>query len=189
VAPLACAIVNALAMVVLAVVLAPGTPLVADVAERERYISANLDLWRAGWAIWMLAAATLLWFYAWWRERVRGPWSALIVAGAGLCADWAAEATLILIGAPGYRALAPTAFFVTGAVANGLYTVAGIQLTLATPLEPAPRAYAALMWSAGLMLTLGALIAQPLVTAIATAELFLLFCPWCVWLWRRLRTA
>lgn len=186
-APLACAVVNAFAAFVLAVVLAPGTPLVADIGERERYVREHLELWRLGWATWMLAAATLLWFYVWWRERVGGPRSALFVAGAGLCADWAAEATLVVAGAAGYRDVAPTAFFLTGAIANGLYTIAGIQLTLATALPVGARAYAAFMWSAGLMLTTGALLSQPLFTAIASAELFLLFCPWCVWLWRRLR--
>ena len=72
-------------------------------------------------------------------------------------------------------------------IANGLYTVAGIQLTLASPFTPAERAYAAFLWSAGVMLSAGAILGIPIVTAIATAELFVLFCPWCVWLARRLQ--
>jgi hypothetical protein len=187
VAPLASAIANFAAALVLAFVLAPGTPLVPDVAERVAFVREHEDAWRLGWATWMAAAATLVWFYAWWRARVRASLAPLVVAGAGICADWAAESALIVAGADGYATVAPLAFFLTGAVANGLYTIAGIQLTLATPLGPRSRAYAAFMWSAGLMLSLGALIGQPLVTAIASAELFALFCPWCVWLWRRLR--
>ena len=186
-APLACAIANVIAAFVLVFVLAPATPLAADPAERERYVREHLVLWRAGWAAWMLAAVTLLWCYRWWRRRVNGPRSAILVAAAGITADLTAEATLIVAGADAYAAVAPLAFFLTGAVANGLYTVAGIQLTLATRLGPRERAYAAFMWSAGLMLSLGAILAQPLVTAIASALLFALFCPWCVWLWRRLR--
>ena len=184
---LACATLNLVAALALATVLAPGTPLVADVAERERYVRDNLVLWRLGWASWMVAGATLIWMYAWWRRRVgagRGP---LMVAVAGIVADWTAELMLIAGAPERYASLAPVSFFLTGAVANGMYTLAGIQLTLATPLGARARAYAALMWSAGLLLSAGALLAVPLLTAIASAELFILFVPWCVWLWRRLR--
>ena len=185
-APLACAAANLVAVVVLALVLAPATPLVPDLAERERYIREHLVAWRIGWATWMLAAATLLWFYVWWRARVNGPRSAILIAALGVAVDWTAETTLILAGSDGYATFAPLAFFLTGAIANGLYTVAGIQLTLATPLGARSRAYAALMWSAGMLLSAGAILSLSLVTALATAELFALFIPWCVWLWRRL---
>jgi hypothetical protein len=187
VAPLACAAANFIAALVLVLVLAPGTPLVADVVERQRYIREHLLEWRAGWAVWMLAAATLLWCYVWWRARVKGPRSAIVIAAIGITADWSAEFMLILGGADRYADVAPLAFFLTGAIANGLYTVAGIQLTVAMPLTPRARMYAAFMWSAGLMLSLGAVIMQPLITAIASALLFGLFCPWCVWLWWRFR--
>lgn len=183
---LACATLNLAAALVLAFVLAPATPLVPDLADRERYVREHLLAWRAGWATWMLAGASLLWMYAWWRQKVGAPRSVLAVALAGIIADWTAE-MLLIVGAPDrYADVAPLAFFLTGAVANGMYTLAGIQLTLATPMGRGARMYAAFMWSAGLMLSAGALFSIPLVTAIASAELFVLFVPWCVWLWRRL---
>lgn len=185
-APYACAIANLAAVLVLALVLAPGTTLVPSADERARYIGAHLLAWRTGWAVWMVAAVTLLWAYGWWRARVNGPHAALLVALAGIAADWTAELSLIVAGASGHAAVAPLAFFLTGAVANGLYTAAGIMLTLATPLGPAARAYAALMWSAGGLLSLGAALDLPLLTAVATGWLFALFVPWCVWLGRRL---
>ncbi|HEU5288680.1 MAG TPA: hypothetical protein VFV20_09765 [Candidatus Limnocylindria bacterium] len=186
-APLACAAANLVAALALAFVLAPATPLVADAAERERYVREHLVAWRVGWATWMLAGASLIWMYAWWRRRVGAPRWVLAIAIAGIAADWTAELMLI-VGAPGrYADVAPIAFFLTGAVANGLYTLAGIQLTLATPLGLGARVYAALMWSAGLSLSAGAILAIPLVTAIASAELFILFVPWCLWLWRHFR--
>jgi hypothetical protein len=187
VAPLACAIANLIAVIVMAVVLAPGTPIVPDVAERERYISGHLVAWRLGWATWMVAAATLVWFYAWWRARVNGPHRAVTIVAAGIAVDWSAELTLILAGADGYAGVAPLAFFFTGAIANTLYTYAGLRLTFATPLGPGARAYAGLMWAGGALLSFGALFDFALLTAIATALLFGLFIPWCVWLWRRLR--
>ncbi len=186
-APLVAAILNLVAALTMAFVIAPATPLVPDVAERERYVREHLVAWRIAWLVWMAAGASLLWLYVWWRARVRGPRTALVLALAGLAADWTAEITLIVAGADGYATVATVAFFLTGAIANGLYTVAGILLTVATPLGLRARIYAAFMWSAALMLSLGALIAQPLVVALATAELFTLFSPWCVWLWLRLR--
>ena len=83
-APLACAFVNLCAVILMAVVLAPGTPIVADVAERERYISEHLLAWRLSWATWMVASATLLWFYGWWRARVNGPQRAITIASIGI---------------------------------------------------------------------------------------------------------
>lgn len=183
-APIVCGVANFAAALVLAAVIAPATPLVADVAERERYVREHIDAWRAAWLVWMLAAATLLWMYAWWRGKIRASATPLLVAGLGIAADWTAE-TLLIVGP--YAEVALLAFFLTGAIANGLYTIAGIQLTLASPFTPAERAYAAFMWSAGVMLSAGQLFSIPVVTAIATGELFLLFCPWCVWLARRFR--
>jgi hypothetical protein len=186
-APLACAIANLAAVVVLALVLAPGTTLVPSVDERVRYIAEHLVAWRVGWMVWMVAAVTLVWFYVWWRARVSGPHVALLIVLAGITADWTAELALIVAGAEGHAAVAPAAFFLTGAVANGLYTVAGVVLTLATPLGPIARAYAVLMWAAGAFLSIGAALDAPFITALATAGLFALFVPWCVWLGRRLR--
>ena len=186
-APLACAVANLIAVVVLAFVLAPGTPVVADLAERERYIRGHQVAWQLGWATWMVAAATLIWCYAWWRRRVGGPHLAVTIALIGIAADWSAELSLIASGADGYAAIAPLAFFMTGAIANGLYTLAGILLTLSTPLGPAGRIYASFMWAAGAVLSFAAFVAFDLLTAIATAVLFAMFVPWCIWLWRRFR--
>jgi hypothetical protein len=185
VAPYACAVANLVAVLALALVLAPGTTLVPSAAERSRYIGEHLLAWRVGWATWMIAAATLLWFYAWWRRLVGGPHLALGLAFAGIVADWSAELALIVAGGEHHASVAPVAFFLTGAVANGLYTAAGILLTLATPFGTAARAYAAFMWSAGMMLSISAALDLPLFTAIATAELFALFIPWCLYLGRR----
>jgi len=185
VAPLACAALNLAAVIVLALVLAPGTPVIPSVAAREQYVAAHLWEWRLGWATWMLAAASLVWMYVWWRARVRGPDAAITIAAIGIAADWSSEIALIVSGADGYRAIAPLAFLLTGAVANGLYTAAGIALSLATPLSPAGRIYAGLMWAAGVVLSFASLVSFPLLVAIATAWLFSMFIPWCIWLWRR----
>src|SRR5262249_32302295 len=110
-APLACSFANFAAAVVLALVIAPATPLSPDLAERERYVRDHLVAWRASWAVWMIAAGTLLWCYAWWRAKVRASRTPLIVAGLGIVADWSAE--LLLIFGP-YAEVASLGFFLTG---------------------------------------------------------------------------
>jgi len=101
VAPLGCAVANLLAVIVMAFVLAPGTPIVADLPVRELYIGEHLLAWRVGWATWMIAAATLLWYYTWWRARVNGSQRAITIASIGIAFDWAAEIALIVAGADG----------------------------------------------------------------------------------------
>lgn len=102
-------------------------------------------------------------------------------------ADVTAELILIVGGAEAYLATSAFAFALTGGVANGLYTLCGIGLTLATPLSGLGRAWAATMWAAGIALSIGALASVPVLTAGATAVLFALFCPWCVYLAVKLR--
>lgn len=168
-------------------VLAPATPLVADPVQRAVYVGTHLLEWRLGWLTWIAAALSLLAFYWWWRDRVDGPYVALVLGGLGLIADVTAELILIVGGAGAYIATSQFAFVLTGGVANGLYTLCGIGLTLATPLKGPERAWAAVMWTAGTALSVGALANIPGITAGATAILFALFCPWCVYLAVKLR--
>ena len=185
--PIVCAALNFAAAFALLFVLAPATPLVADPVQRLVYVGTHLLEWRLAWLIWIAAALSLLWFYWWWRDRIDGSYVALILGGLGLIADVTAEMILVIGGVETYLASSPFAFALTGGVANGLYTLCGIGLTLGTPLGRVGRAYAAVMWAAGVALSVGALANIPIVTAGATAILFALFCPWCVYLAVRLR--
>lgn len=182
-APLVCAALNFAAALVMAFVLAPATPLVAEAAERSAYARANLATWRIGWTVWIAAALSLLWFYAWWRRRIGASNVAVILAALGLVADVISESALILYD----EATALLAFALTGVVANGLYTACGIWLTLATRLSTRERVWAAVMWAAGITLSVATLTGAYLVAAVATAVLFALFCPWCVYLAVKLR--
>ena len=182
-APLVCAVVNFAAALVMAFVLAPATPIVADPAERFAYVQTHLIAWRLGWAVWIAAALSLVWFYAWWRGRIGASYIPVVIAAIGFVADATAEFTLIY-----YLVTTATfAFDLTGIVANGLYTISGIWLTLAMRLNNAERAWAAVMWAAGVTLSLATLAGLYLVAAVATAMLFALFCPWCIYLAVKLR--
>lgn len=182
-APLVCAAVNFAAALVMAFVLAPATPIVADAAERFAYVQDHLLAWRLGWAVWIAAALSLLWFYAWWRGRIGASYIPVVIAAIGFVADATSETMLIFYDAT----TAPFAFALTGVVANGLYTACGIWLTLATRLNTAERIWTAVMWAAGITLSVATLTGLYLLAAIATATLFALFCPWCVYLAVKLR--
>jgi hypothetical protein len=185
--PIVCAALNFAAAFALLFVLAPATPLVADPVQRLIYVGTHLLEWRLGWLTWIAAALSLLWFYWWWRDRVGGSYVPLILGGLGLVADVTAELILVVGGVETYITTSPFAFALTGGVANGLYTLCGIGLTMATRLRAWERAWAVVMWAAGIALSVGALANVPVVTAGATAILFALFCPWCVYLAVKLR--
>jgi hypothetical protein len=183
-APYACAALNFAAMLAMATALRPGTEIVPVVADRVSYISDHPVLWRAGWTIWIAAALSLAVFYAWWGSYLRDArWGvvALSIASMGLVCDLFAESLLIGWLPRDYDQIAPTTTMLTGAAANGLYTAAGVILTLATEsLRGFLRTIAWLVWITGGVLTACTLAGAVTGIAIATTVLFVLFCPWVV---------
>jgi hypothetical protein len=190
-APVACAGSNLVAVIALATVLRPGTSIEPDPAARLAYVQRHLVSWRLGWASWMVAAISLIAFYAWWGERLRRrrlAFAALAVACAGLVCDLLAESLWIGWPAADLHRLDRLATVLTGGVANGLYTIAGIVLTLATgELRGVLRMAAWWMWAAGLALSAAAFAGSPLWIAAATGMLFMIFCPWVILVGRVLR--
>ncbi len=190
-APFACAVLNALAGLGMLVLLRPGTEAVADPAERARYILEHPAAWRGGWAIWIAAASSLLAFYAWWACRLGNPRAgriAFAIALVGFLADMLAESLFIGWLSDRLEAIASLGTFLTGAVANGLYTVAGTILTLAT--RPLPRwliIWCWAVWISGYGLTAAALAGSVPGIVASTATLMILFPPWAWVMGRRLR--
>ena len=172
-------------------VLQSGTEAEPDLARRAAYIAMHPTLWRAGWAVWMAAALSLVAFYAWWGARLartaRGI-AAVAVASAGLVFDLAAESLFIGWLPAHLDTIAPTGTLLTGAAANGLYTAAGIILTLGTPaLRGWRRVLTWSVWAAGIALTAAALAGSTVGMIVATGTLMTLFCPWVLVVWRTLR--
>jgi hypothetical protein len=186
--PVVCAIANAVAALALASVLAPGTTLVADPAAREAYIQEHLLLWRAGWATWILATTSLVALFVWWTRRL-APHPlhvfALGLAGAAYVSDMTAQ-TLLITVVPDRPAVMPLAFALTGGITNTLYTLAGIVLSVLTPMRPPLRVWTAGVWLAGAGVSVSVLFDLPLAAAATSAALFLLFVPWCIALGRAL---
>jgi hypothetical protein len=192
--PYACAALNALAAAAMALVLRPGIEVVPDPAAPLAYIAAHPLLWRGGWALWIAAALSLLAYYAWWGSHLpdsRAGVAAFALAVAGLSADLLAESLYIGWLPEHHARVASLARVLTGGVGNGLYTLAGILLTLASPwLRGWGRRTAWIIWAAGLALAACSFAGSAAGMAISTTLLFALFCPWAAWMgWSASRPA
>jgi hypothetical protein len=192
-APAACAALNLLALFAMAAWLRYGTEFVPDPANRISYIAAHAALWRAGWSLWIAAAISLVAFYAWWGSHLaHSKWAmaGVALAAVGLVCDLAGESLLIGWLPRDFMTFAPVATQLMGAAANGLYTLGGVVLTLATPsLGGRMRALTWAVWIAGIAVTIATLAGMPSAIAVSTTVLFVLFCPWVLLLGRTLRTA
>lgn len=189
IAPYACAAVNAAAAIALATVLAPGATN-APTEANAAYVRAHVELWRAGWLLWIAAAISLLAFLAWWAARLRRAtvlWIALGVACAGLAFDLVAESLLLSWSPEHYLETAPTAFRLTGIGANGLYSVAGLILAARTPVLPRWLAqWSWTVWLLGIGLAAAVAVGSDVAARLLTATLFALLVPWLVVIGRRL---
>jgi len=180
--PWACAAINALAALALLFALRGGTEAISSLVERATYIAEHTTLWRAGWAVWMMAAVSLVGFYAWWGAWTASTsWAVVATAVAllGLACDLLAESFFIGWLPARIETLAPLGSLLTGGAANGLYTIAGIILTLGTrSLRGLLRIWAWAIWVSGFALTVCTVIGSTTGMAISTAALMLLLCPW-----------
>ncbi len=179
--PLYCALYNALAALGMAVFLSRGTEVVPVVQDRIDYIEANLIAWRGGWALWMVAALSLVSFYAWWGARIASfPWAmvAFLVACTGLVVDLFFESLFIGVLPNDYRRIYPQGSFVMGVVANGAYSLAGAMLTLRTPqLTGLWRLWAWSIWISGFALSVATWHGHVPAIIFTTAVMMILFCP------------
>ncbi|HZN62090.1 MAG TPA: hypothetical protein VFC90_06760 [Planctomycetota bacterium] len=183
----ACALLNAAAGVAMLVLLRPGMEVEPDPAARAAYIAGHPVAWRAGWALWIGAAISLAGFYAWWGSRLgraRPATSAFVIVLAAVACDLFAESLYLGWLPQDLETTAPLGTLLTGVAANGLYTIAGILLTLATPLGRALRLWAALVWTCGVGVTLFTVTGFIPGLVASTAGLMILLPPW-VWMMGR----
>ena len=186
--PLLCSAVNAAAAFALGTVLAPGVSL-APSAAGEAYVAGHLVAWRAGWALWIAAALSLLAFFRWWAARIG--WSpvtrlAIGLAVAGVLFDIAAESRLIS-WSPGQPFDIDSALRQSGVAANGLYSVAGLLLLSRTRGLAVPLAiWSGAVWLVGIALAVAAAGSNDDASRLFTVVLFALFLPWLVVFGRRL---
>lgn len=209
-APLICATMHALALLLMAIVLRSGMAVNTVVVERGRYIANHERAWSLSWAVWMLAGMSIVAFYAWWASRLRTPGAALagvLIAGAGLVFDLAGESLSVLvlqeyaIELAAENEPAPTSLsrfvaverastLLTAGLANGLYTLGGVVLMLATPnLSYSLRGMMTLTWLAGATMTISAIFHHTGGMVGATILLFPTLILWTAWMGFRWRPA
>lgn len=111
-APWVCVSVHAVALVMLAVFLKPGTLVEADPTSRAHYIASHVVAWTIGWSMWILSAVSLVGFYAWWRSRLTPKQTlspaqnrfrsnlatfAVVITAIGMLCDLSGEGALMLL--------------------------------------------------------------------------------------------
>jgi hypothetical protein len=144
----------------------------------------------------MIAAISLTSFYAWWGSRVssRPALVAFGIAALGLACDFSGESMLIAWIPRPDSSLYRAATLLSAAAGNGLYTVAGITLTLDDRRSrlsgqaglPVLHILAWLVWLSGIALTIATIANAPAVVTLASATLMIFFIPFVVLLGRRL---
>ena len=137
------------------------------------------------WILWMAAAISLVGFYAWWAARV-GRLLPVAIAMIAIVCDFAGESIYIGWTPAAGTALDRVAALLTGGAANGLYTLAGILLTIATPSIPA-RGLAWMAWISGIALTVVTILNVQTGVMIASAALMIFFIPFVLMMARRWR--
>jgi hypothetical protein len=151
----------------------------------------------------MFAAATLVGFYAWWGNRLAARGVALVavmITAIGMICDFSGEGLLALLLVE--RALTigedPAAFagvertftLLSAATANGLYTIGGALLTLATAgLPPWIRLAMWGTWLAGAGMTAAAVVDSVSGMVFSAVVLFPLLLTWMAWMGARWRPA
>lgn len=187
-------IVLHLAGLALAVVaMRPGTPLV-DLSERRAYLADFPPAWTLGWAVWMLCTLALIAFFAALAHRLAdagpGPPLAVTLAAAGGAVDLLCDTIHIMV-TPRLAARAPEELFlafegtaITAGliVANGLYTVATLLLTLCLARRPGlspavvPLGYG--VFVCGTVMVAAGFAVSPRLMELSTGPTIGLFCIW-----------
>ena len=181
---------------------AGGTEIVADMAQRRDWVAGHVPLWVVTWLLWALASMSLGAFAVVWSRRllelgVPRLWTvagcAIILLGVPL--DLAGECLNIAgLTRPGisvdeFARIARLYGIVSAAIANGLYCLGGLLLSLLSWrvgwLRGWLGVFGFVMWSAGLILTLTALVDFRLGMVVSGGLVMALFVPWAALLgWR-----
>jgi hypothetical protein len=187
-APRVCSAVHLVAACSTLTWISGGSEAESDPIARAAYITDNVLTWRAAWLIWMIAAISLGGFFCWWAARSSRPrlaLVALVVGCLGIVADFFADALFIGWFPERYASHATFVTIVSEVVANGLYSIAGTILMLASaPMRPMFRTLGWAVWLAGFGLAFAGATRTDGAIVISSALLLTTFIPW-VWLANR----
>ncbi|MFB3066447.1 MAG: hypothetical protein ACE10D_08030 [Planctomycetota bacterium] len=181
-------------MVATTFVLRHGMQTEPDMSARAQYIRDHATVWYLGWAVWVASALSLLVFYVWWRRRIgrtRLSDAAVLAAILGVLCDHTGEGLFMKLAgeSESFELYQDMGTALTGGAANGLYTMGGILLTLATrDLPRGIRLMQWVTWIAGVAMTGSAIVESVAGLVISGAILFPTFIVWVTWMglkWRR----
>jgi hypothetical protein len=209
-APAFCVAMHIVGLAVMAGWLRGGMLTEPDVAARAEYIVAHQVVWTLGWIVWMLAALSIVGFYAWWGRQLRrsavrpnqNPASSIIqwratigvlLAAGGMFCDVSGEAisSMVLVDRAGSVAVDPAGFLaaerlatlLTAGAANTLYTLGGMVLMFASPnLPPWVRRAMWATWIAGFLMAASAIAGFVAGMVVSTTVLFPLLIVWVTWM-------
>jgi small multidrug resistance pump len=215
IAPWLCVAIHAAALLMMAVYLRAATLIEPDIAVRATYIASHATTWTIGWSMWILAAISLVGFYAWWGSHVTSQQTSLsadrrrtiailavVITAFGMVCDFSGEGSLILLLVDGLTHRADSSLstlelaraanieraftLLSAGAANGLYTVGGIMLTLITTGLPRwVRAAMWITWFAGIGMTIATIANSTPGMVATTAVLFPPFLVWVAWMGAR----
>jgi small multidrug resistance pump len=202
-APLLCAASHAAALLAMLFWLRHGLHTEINPAARASFLTQNPQAWVFGWSLWMFAGASLVGFHAWWGSRLSArtlATVAVLITALGMVLDFTGEGLLLFVlverveqfatNPAAYTSIEHRFTLISAAGANGLYTLTGILLTLATPNLPAAiRSAMWITWLAGIAMTIAAVLGHVVGMVICTAFLFPLLIAWTTWMGVRWRSA
>ncbi len=183
---------HVVAIALAAIGMRPGTAIV-PLAERIAYLSRAPAGWTLGWGSWMLCALALVALFAALAHRLDGPLVrlGLVLAGAGAAIDLLCDdlqlAVLPEVARRGNDALFLTLERAAGSggtvVANGLYTIAGLLVTLRLRRE---AGLSRVVWVgygvfvSGMSMVAAGLAGEPRWVEWVTGPTIGLYCLWCL---------
>jgi hypothetical protein len=173
---------------VLAVIgMRPGSALV-PLPERMAYLAGHPAEWTWGWGVWMVCSLLLLGFVAALRSRVPSAAAdlALALTAAGMGADLLCDVIQIRAlplatgSEPLFLSLEAIAFTGGATVANGLYTVAVLILTLRLPTGRLARIAGLATAVFGAVMAAAGLIPSPRLLELATGPTIGFYSLWTI---------
>jgi hypothetical protein len=185
---------------------AGGTEIVPDKAERARWVAEHPARWAATWTTWALASLSLLAFVVVWAAHLLeqrtariGTILACLLCAAGVASDLIGE-TVNLVGPTAPRATledyihaARLYAILSVAIANGLYCVAGLLLSVIAWRIGSLHGYVGIlgfgMWIVGLVLTGMAVAGNEQGMVVTGGAVMVLFIPWAAMVGWRMRAA
>ncbi len=192
-----CLAVHVIAIAAMLLVVIHGLP-PGDLSARRAFVATHAVSWGLGWLVWAFATLTLLLFFMAWADTLPHKGWALAAVGiafVGGLVDWVNETIWVFlaptwaahaVAEPFYAnmyALWDRAYVVLSiGLANLLYTLGGLLLTLITlRTKNFPRwlaGWSALVWGFSLALTYVGFAGTDEGIAPVSAGIFALFLPW-----------